>query len=165
MKNKKGFTLLEILIAAAIMSILALMATAAYRHSISVTRVEDAKNKLRVVANAVLRFKWDYPNRGFNGNDGKNVLLYTENIGTCPKDGDYSASTLIKCEYLENRQWTTKEIKIVVCNGSNTGELCSRSGVSNPLACMTGTSSRLDTEFTSRVYCISESDEGWGSAE
>jgi len=158
MKNKKGFTLLEILIAAAIMSILALMATAAYRHSISVTRIEDAKNKLRVVANAVLRFKWDYPNRSFDGTN--NVLLYVTDTSSCPKNGAYSASTLIKCEYLENRQWTTKEIKIVVCNGSKIGgTICENSKISNPLACMTGTSSRLDID-KNYVFCISEDSEG-----
>lgn len=163
MKNRRGFTLLEVLIAAAIMSILALMATAAYKRSISVTRIEDSKNRVRVVANAVLRFKWDYPNKTLDPDHRE--LLRQLDTATCAKAGStYRAGTLIDCEYLENRDWAPAGIKIVICDGQKLGELCSKSPVNNPLACMTGNSSRLSDDYRydtqSYVFCVSEAAEG-----
>ena len=58
-QNSKGFTLLELLIAATIIGILAVFATVSYRNSAADTRVAGAKAKLEVLANAVQRYNVD----------------------------------------------------------------------------------------------------------
>ena len=168
MKIKRGFTLLEVLIAAVIMSVLAMLSTAAYKHTVSETRVQDSKNKLQVVANAVQRYMWDFPNRTMTApEEGKPlVFLSGSDVQNCPKT--FSNSALIQCEYLENRAWSNDQIHIVACGGNKSGYLCSRSSVSNPLACMAGINARIDTRYLYdvskgfyHVFCISATTEGW----
>lgn len=162
MTNKRAFTLLELLIAAAIMSVLAVLGTSAYKHSISETRIQDGKNRLRVVAGAMQRYMMDHPDVTY---DGSSHLTFVsgEDVQTCPRLQNFTAAALVQCDYLENRQWSTGQIKIVTCGGVAAGELCKDSTVSNPLACMTGISNRLDAKYqqaNNYVFCISEAAEG-----
>ena len=167
MHNKKGFTLLELLIAATMMAVLATMGTVAYRHAISETRIQDAKNKLEVAATGMRRYMLDHPNDVYTG--GSSELSAIQNGSgawaavnelSCPKTIGFTADKLIKCDYLENREWTSDEILMVTCGGVKTGTLCASSPVANPLVCMSGkANNRLDTRYRQDkgyVYCYSE---------
>lgn len=59
--DKNGFTLLELLIAAALIGVLAMFATQAFRASSSDIRVADAKARALLVANAAERYYIEYP--------------------------------------------------------------------------------------------------------
>ena len=171
MNNKKAFTLLEILIAAAIMSVLALFGTASYRHAVSETRVQDAKNRLQAVANAMQRYMLDHPNVNYSA--GSDTLFYIPandaSLTVCPRlDGsNFVASALIQCGYLENRAWTTPEVSIATCGTYKEGNYCTHSAVDSPLACMAVMTSRIDSTYAysnnSNVYCINETEGKWRS--
>ena len=66
--NRAGFTLLELLIAAAIIGILALFATVSYRNSTAQTRVAQARAVTQSLAMGNYRAHIDYPNISFNSN-------------------------------------------------------------------------------------------------
>ena len=57
----KGFTLVELLVAATIIGILAVFATNSYRNGVAETRWAQAKANLDQLAAAVQRVKLDYP--------------------------------------------------------------------------------------------------------
>ena len=59
MGNKRGFTLLELLIAATILGLLAVFATMSFRYSASDNRIAAAKIKTAQLAAAVQSFRLD----------------------------------------------------------------------------------------------------------
>ena len=66
--NRAGFTLLELLIAAAIIGILALFATVSYRNSAAQTRVAQARAVTQSLAMGNYRAHIDYPSIRFDEN-------------------------------------------------------------------------------------------------
>lgn len=66
--KQAGFTLLELLIAAAIIGILALFATVSYRNSTAQTRVAQARAVTQSLAMGNYRAHIDYPNISFDSN-------------------------------------------------------------------------------------------------
>lgn len=66
--NRAGFTLLELLIAAAIIGILALFATVSYRNSTAQTRVAQARAVTQSLAMGNYRAHIDYPSIRFDSN-------------------------------------------------------------------------------------------------
>ena len=60
MKNKNGFTLLELLIAATIVAALTVVSTVYFRNSVAETHIHAAKVRTEVLAEAVKRFRLDY---------------------------------------------------------------------------------------------------------
>lgn len=64
--NRAGFTLLELLIAAAIIGILALFATVSYRNSTAQTRVAQARAVTQSLAMGNYRAHIDYPSISFD---------------------------------------------------------------------------------------------------
>lgn len=66
--NRAGFTLLELLIAAAIIGILALFATVSYRNSTAQTRVAQARAVTQSLAMGNYRAHIDYPSIRFDEN-------------------------------------------------------------------------------------------------
>lgn len=168
MRYRKGFTLLELLIAAAIMSALAILATSSYRKSVAETRIQDAKNRLQAVAGAMHRFMLDHPNATYAGAD--ELLYLTTDQDTCSKSPAFSAAKLIQCGYLENRQWSDNYIVFVTCGGAKSGSLCENSTLSFPLACMSGRNASFGDRYLMSKgyrYCLDSSgevDEHIGSA-
>ena len=113
MKNVKGFTLLELLIAAAIIGTLAIFATQSFRRTASDTRVQDAQARAKIVAMAAQRFAKDYPAvvngtapiREQEDDDGMGVVD-PPNPAQCNAGGvELSLQNLINCGYLEYRQY------------------------------------------------------------
>lgn len=101
MKRKNGFTLLELLIAAAIIGTLAIFATQSFRNTSSEIRKEDALARARMVATAARRFILDHPNATIK--DAENVVLSARDRDQC--NNGISLQNLINCGYLDYRQY------------------------------------------------------------
>ena len=159
--EKKGFTLVELLIAAAIVASLAVLATNAYKNSMMKTRIEGGKARTRAVATAVQRFFMDYPGYRFQGGN----LIGGEAVGNCNLDAASlnSQNMLINCGYLDNRKWSDGYTIIEVCGNYSAG-LCKNAAAAATkpseryLACMTGTGSKMDRYLGEAKYlfCVSE---------
>ena len=99
--HKKGFTLLELLMTAAIISALAVIAVSSYRAKIGDTYIEDAKNQARALATAARLFELEY-----------SVTVKTAEmpdapftIIPCAPTDPSDAQQLVACGFLENRVW------------------------------------------------------------
>ncbi len=110
---KKGFTLLELLIAAAIIGVLAMFATQAFRRSSAEVRVQDTRNRVDALGAALTRFLVDYPSYRSSLLAGT-LAEVPATGGTCVpsaitgQDGEgnsYVLSTLADCGYLERRSY------------------------------------------------------------
>lgn len=106
MKRKNGFTLMELLIAAAILGVLALFATQAFRKSSSDIRVEDAKVRAKAIAMAARRFKLDHPNPTFSL-DAMGSLTRPDSTACLP-DSAVTLQMLVDCGYLDYRQYAVE---------------------------------------------------------
>ena len=154
MRNKKGFTLLELLIAATIIGTLAMYATISYRNSIFETRLAEAKARTETVANAFQRFDMDYPGSSMNG-----AILNTKK-GICPTNPSSSnnAQDLVNCGYLEEGNWNTEYFSIIPCGKNTPHGICSEL-MSDALACLqtSGTlNKKIPTQYRGYLYCIGE---------
>lgn len=161
MKNKKGFTLLELLIAATIVGALAVLATVSYKNSLVETRLQAAKARTEVLAGAVQRFRLDYG----AGKLGSGLeLRRLDTKGSCSPSNSV-VSSLINCDYVENDGgWDDVYFKYFVCNGSKTADTpCANSSINNPLACMSGQSfqSKLPAKYKGTyAFCVSNIESG-----
>ena len=173
--KKKGFTLLELLITATILAALAVLATSSYKKSMAQTRIQDYKNRTRVVAAAVQQFYAEYPTATIKNTD----LEGPYSIGSCsPHLDSWTTSTadqLINCGFLENRVWTDDYVTITVCPNSKEPGVEFKNGctinsagmgsVGYPLACMNGKAGKLDEARVSAswaYFCVGSFGEGSG---
>lgn len=103
MKRKmNGFTLLELLIAAALVGVLAMFATQSFRRTASDVRIENAKRGADTIAAASYRFNVAYPNQLPTGV----TLSATTDPGDCnPGSNTAPLQQLIDCGFLENRHY------------------------------------------------------------
>lgn len=116
--KKNGFTMIELLIAAAIIGVLAVLSTSSYKNTLIKTRLEEGKTRTRVAADAAMRFQMDYPGHTFSGDK----LIYMQSVGGCATS-DTSPAQLIQCGYLENRPWSDGYFDIEICGAKKDG-LC-----------------------------------------
>lgn len=154
MKNRKGFTLVELLIAATILGCLVVFATVAYRQSVAETRWTQAKGKLELLGAAVNRAIMDYPNVRF---DDYTMGASAEN-GNCSFNfGDFQISPveLMYCGYLENLTWADQYFHYHVCY--NQSSTCCDKAPGDPVACAcVNTNARLPGDFAGLTYCMFE---------
>ena len=134
MKNKKGFTLVELLVAATIIGALAVFATINYRQSAAESRWVAAKARADMLWGAMQRFMLDY---GIDytysvGNDGIMTDLGVSEDRTCPMRPGFDTPSktvypqwLIKCGYLENGGWSDSTWIYSLCDpgGCDIGEV------------------------------------------
>lgn len=153
MKNNKGFTLLELLVAATIIGILAVFATTSYKNSAADARVAAAKTRTEALAGAVQRMRFEHP--AFSTVSGQMQ-------DTASTECSYAVpSGLISCGLLENNGWEEDlYMTYWVCSGQN-GQ-CATSPVADPLACMVslGNSKMPDRYGNGYIYCVSATEKG-----
>ena len=65
--GRRGFTLLELLIAAILVGILTMFATQTFRQTARDVRIETAKRGADTIATAIFRYSIAYPNRSLSG--------------------------------------------------------------------------------------------------
>lgn len=112
-RNQAGFTLLELLIAATIVGILALFATVSYRNSVAQTRFSQARGVVQVLAMGNYRAHIDYPNITFDAKPISDVVQGTTGSSTsgetsvCSRGfasnpyGKWSSSCLVANGYVD----------------------------------------------------------------
>ncbi|MBR4682331.1 MAG: prepilin-type N-terminal cleavage/methylation domain-containing protein [Elusimicrobiaceae bacterium] len=158
MKNKRGFTLLELLIAATIMGLLAMVAAVSYRSSIIENRLEAAKIKTEQLATGYQRFLQEQPVHLDNNGGAALMGNLTDSSIQC-QPYSHNPKTLITCGYVENGGWTDSYVQYFLCgDGKNTDE-CKASVVDKPLACMAGRSDlpkmpRKYRRACGYLYCV-----------
>ncbi len=107
MKHKNGFTLLELLIAAAIIGVLAIFAIQSFQAAAADTRVENAKARAKIVAAAARRFMLDHPTAS-NNVDYEDVGNSVVNRPSTCALNSISVQNLVNCGYLDYRQYNAE---------------------------------------------------------
>ena len=155
MTDKKGFTLVELLVAAAIISILLVFATVQYRNSAAEARWTQARANAEQLANAVQRALKDYPGMKFN----PAVELVDIHGMTCPTTRytpePFEPYILIHCGFLEKVKWAKQGyFEYFVCKDSTlTTDHCPAAA----LVCVSPKcSARMPREYKLRRYCVFE---------
>ena len=128
--RKKGFTLLELLMAAAIISALASVAVASYRAKMADTYVEDGKNQVRALTTAVRLFELEY-SVSVRQNSVDDAPFDMDGV-TCAPTAVSTANQVVACNFLENRRWGNELITLsieetrVCANGKSSPKLPSK---------------------------------------
>ncbi|GEM_PF-2500546 len=163
MRNKKGFTLVELLIAATIVGILTVFATVQYRNSRDEVRIAGGKARVDMLAGAVQRWRLEHGSSYIVGE--MTDINGTVDGSTCnyaPSSAD--PTQLIKCGYVENGGWeTSQEMPLIfyVCGTNTTTGNCAGAPISSPLACMiSGGGFHSDKFGDGYMYCASKTDKG-----
>ncbi len=105
MHKRNGFTLLELLIAAAIIAVLAAFATQSFRQTGSEIRLQDAQARAKTIAMAAHRLKVDYPGVKFSTDAMGRVEAQNRSNCSLSSNTIVSLQTLIDCGYLDYRQY------------------------------------------------------------
>lgn len=139
MRNNKGFTLLELLVAATIIGVMAVFATISYKNSAADARMAAYKARTDALAGAVQRMRLEYPHVSIAGPMG-------------------ASSKLVAKGFLESGGWDDGYVTYYVCNGKT--ESCASSPIDSPLACVVSRIKSDDRKFPARyrkgyIYCVS----------
>jgi prepilin-type N-terminal cleavage/methylation domain-containing protein len=94
MKNKYGFTLIEIMITVGIVGLLATMATLALRTAHKRALCKQAEGELQMISSAALRLAWDssrWPNTALRTQPGSTEIwdISLASAGLADNDGSY----------------------------------------------------------------------------
>ena len=153
MINKKGFTLVELLVAATIIGFLAAFATAQYRSSVAEARWTRAKSQTDQLAAALQRMYLDYPTSGIiNGGEMSNTSSSEQCQIFVGQQNGVSITQLIACGFLENSDWSSEYFRYYSCfNTAGMWPECS----SSYRACMAArTTAKLPSSYKTKKYCV-----------
>lgn len=158
--NKKGFTLLELLITATLISILAALAMSSYRQTAFKSRLEDFKNRTRAVSYAVQIFREEYPRA--TGFDETSLVSISPVQSGCKTVGEVDPASLIHCNILDgNREWSNSDFAVIVpCSAEKSQHIanspCDKSARNDMLACMRVLDEpKVPSEYRGYVFCVS----------
>jgi prepilin-type N-terminal cleavage/methylation domain-containing protein len=99
--NRKGFTLIELVVVTLIMGILASLSMPYYNKTVETSKATDAVAMGRMLASAYRMYKIDNPGVELSPGDITNSC----NGGSC-STGDTSGCRLVKCSYVAQQDWT-----------------------------------------------------------
>lgn len=162
MNTKRGFTLVELLVAATIIAGLAVFATISYRNSAAESRWTAAQARVQQLANAVQRLQTDYPQvESFKGSVLEDLTSTELANMSCPlKPGIVSTrlnpqvtpKALIACGYIENGGWTNDYWMYQVKWSNN---LSSASSCRGGLACVQALSNaKIPEKYSNLLYYV-----------
>ncbi|MDA8244697.1 MAG: prepilin-type N-terminal cleavage/methylation domain-containing protein [Elusimicrobia bacterium] len=122
--NRKGFTLIELVVVVMIMGILASIGVPYYYKTVETSKATDSVAIGHMLANAYRMFQLDNPSTNLSGQ-----VTNTCNGGSC-STGDTSACRLVRCNYIARQDWGASAYNFFVgsgnCGGTNLA--CTRRG-------------------------------------
>lgn len=117
MKNRKGFTLIELMVVVVIIGTLATMAVPYYYKTIETSKATDALAIGHMLGNANRMYVLDNPGSPVSGQ-----LTNSCNSVACA--GASGACRLVACSYVAQQDWDSSDYGIYACNGGNGGGYC-----------------------------------------
>jgi len=141
--NRKGFTLIELVIVTVIMGILASMGLPYYLKTVEVSKASDALAIGHMLANSYRMYLVDNPNLPLTG-----AVTNTCNTGVCNTSAT-DACRLVRCNYVARQDWDASAYSYSVGATADIAASVSRKSGASP-----GTNS---TPYTSWGYNFSTS--------
>ena len=111
MKNRKGFTLIELMIVIAIIGILAAMAIPNFQKARASARQKSCYSNIRIISGAIEMYNMDVPTMMLNCNDGNQDILVSggylkkklvsepERSCSYADTGDLTGTGIVTCTY------------------------------------------------------------------
>lgn len=103
MKNRKGFTLIELMVVVIIIGILASMSVPYYYKTIETTKAGDSVAIGHLLGNAYRMYRADYP--GNNNIIGGQITNTCNSTTTGCSSGDLTGCRLVRCKYVATQDW------------------------------------------------------------
>lgn len=150
--NHKGFTLVELLVAATIIGFLAIVATTSFRNSAAETRWTQAKALTNQLAAAAEALTTERNGVYFSSNTMLNPVGDT--VCTLDNMGSRSVppSQLVVCHFVEQGDWNNEYFQYEVYPTAKNGV---------PGACVTvNASAKLPAQYKNRAYCLCAGEAG-----
>lgn len=151
---KKGFTLVELLVAATIIGFLVVFATVQYRNSVAEARWTRAKAQTDQLAAALERLWIDYPHVAFNSGQMQNKGTNEACNLFIGKTGAVSLTQLIACGYLENSDWDSGYFRFYSCaHTAVPWPECGNNSIYSVCMAAKNTAS-LPSVYKTKKYCV-----------
>lgn len=128
--QKKGFTLIELVVVVLIMGILASVSVPYYYKTVETSKATDSVALGHLLGNANRMFRLDQPAATMSGSVTNSCNTYT--CATVPAN---SGCRLIACGYVAQQDWNQASYDFYVCNGGNGGPCCGSSGTELGVSC------------------------------
>lgn len=148
-----GFTLVELLVAATIIGILAVFATVSYRNGVAETRFAQAKTMTDQLAAAVQRAKAEHHMLRFYADPMTNPMAM--NCTLTPYSSEVFPYELISCGYLERSGWQNEYFQFYICD-QKTPPPCNSTDAdgNSPVACArVAPNAKLPSQYAGHGYC------------
>ncbi len=108
--NRRGYTLIELVVTMLIIGILAAFGIPQYLQSIETARADDAVAIVNMIGTTNRMFALDHNGAYTSGQFGAACA------GACPAAGPYGACALVQCKYLAEQEWVNKPYVFNACN-------------------------------------------------
>ena len=119
-RNRRGYTLIELVVTVLLIGILASIAIPDYMRSVEVGKADDAVSTVNMIGTTNKMFALDHANVGVSGTFPI-AAGGTCGVVACPALGPWTACSLVWCKYLADQDWGDKPYSYNACTGGGGG--------------------------------------------
>lgn len=124
MRNRRGYTLTELIIVVLIIGILVAFGIPQYLKTVESSKADDAVSTINMIGTTNKMFALDHSGVYVTGQ-----FVGVCGAGTCPPAAPYTdACALVWCKYLADQDWATRPYSYAACNGASPGACTTASG-------------------------------------